>query len=632
MSLMKKFEELKQSSRENELITEVQEIIGDETEDLGIHQNNFLNIAYFTGKQWLTFDKASNRVIEAPKDNSKVRITVNRIEPVVRANLGKMTKSKPVMTVVPASTEKEDTKSAKVADKVLEYLEDELNLQNIDRQAILWGLTTSIVFIKVFWDNDKGDIVPGSDVRLGNCNIDVINRFEVQYDRTAKNWNEVKWICINKMRDIGYVKAKYPEAKDKVNADDGLTNKNVYEVQLKNLGNQNNAFADKGLKNVVMVKEYWEKPSYKYPKGRRMTFTANGVLLFYSEDIGFGENDDTERELPIFPFVFVNVPGLVEGRSCVDNLRELQKEYNIARSQLINNKNMLAGSRWLVEEDSLTTGEITNDPDEVIEYKKGYAPPQQISATSISADVVNDINSLIEEFYFISGQNDVSHGNTNNSKVRSGIAIQYLEEQDDTKLGPTVKNWLDCKREYCKYLLKMVKYKYTEPRTLRIVGKDNQLEVVEFMGSELTSCDVRVQESSMLQESRTAKTERILSYVQQGILNVERDRELILKMLELGSTEYLYNEYAIDINQAHEEEYKWNKQDYNTITKDFFNHELHILEHNKFRKSEEYKQLLPKAQQIIDAHVQEHINWLVHANPSGPTMATGMQNDISSLQ
>lgn len=631
MSLMKKYEEFKQKSRDKEIVSEIQDIIGDETEDLGVHQNNFLNIAYMTGKQWLTLDKTSNRVIEAPKDNSKVRITINRIDPVVRANLGKMTKNKPIMTVVPATTEQADADSAKVADKVLEYLEDTLGLQALDRTAILWGISTSLVLVKVFWDRNKGEPIPDSDARTGQCNIDIVNRFEFSYDRTAKNWSEVKWVCQTKLRDIEYVKAMYPDVKDEITADDAIGQNNVYEIQLKNLGKQDTQY-QKSIKNMVKVREYWEMPSFKYPKGRRLTFTANGIKLFYSEDIGFGEEDDSERQLPFFPFKFEDVPGVVEGRSCIDNLRDIQKEYNISRSQLINNKNMRNGARWLVEEESLTTGEITNDPDEIIEYRKGYSPPQQITAPSISADVINDINSLVEEFYFLSGINDVSHGNNNTSKVKSGIAIQYLEEQDDTKLGPTVKNWIDCKREYCKYLLKMVKYNYKETRTLRIVGKDNKLEVLEFTGSDLTSCDVRIQESSLLQESRAAKEERILGYVQNGILNVERDRALILKMLDLGTTEYLYDEYAVDIDQARAEELEWKKKNVNTPTRDFYNHELHILEHNKFRKTEEYKQLPQKIQLAVDSHVQEHINWLVHANPSGPSMATGMQNNISNLQ
>lgn len=621
MNLHDEFENIKQKAEEKKILSEIQEIVGDEEDDLQIHQNNYLNVAYYTGKQWLTLDPNTNQIMEAPQDPNKVRITVNRIKPVVRANLGKLTKNKPIMTVVPASTEQEDERAAQTADKVLEYLEAELQLQSVDREVLMWAITTSIAFVKPYWNANKGELLPDKKMRTGECDIAVVSRFQVQYDRTAKTWDEVKWICHNTLRTIDYVKAMYPEHADEVSADTGISEHNIYELRLQNLGKKTD-MSDKRVKGMVRLKEYWEKPSFKYPKGRRATFTTNGVLLFYTEDIGFGETDDTERELPFFPMKFISIPGLVEGQSAIDDLRPLQKEYNIARSQLINNKNMLGGPRWLVEEGSLTNDEISNEPDAIIEYSAGHNMPQQIPATPISSDVANDINSLVEEFYFISGQNDVSHGNTNESKVTSGIAIQYLEEQDDTKIGPTVKNWIDCKKRYCRYLLKMVKHKYTEPRTIKIVGKDNQLETLDFMGSDLTSYDVRIQESSMLQESRVAKEERIFGLVDKGILNVERDRELILKMLELGTTDLIYNEYAVDINKAHTEEYKWKKGDINTITEDFFNHELHILEHNKFRKTGEYEELDDSIKQYIAQHIQEHVNWLVHSNPTGPVNPT----------
>lgn len=614
---MSLYDELKEKNEKQKILSEIKELVGDESDDLLIHQNNFLNIAYFTGKQWLLLDKTTNSVIEAPNESGKVRITVNRVKPIVRANLGKLTKNKPIMTVVPASTEQEDEDSAKVADKMLEYLEDQLQLQTIDRTTLNWGIITSLVFVKPFWNPNKGEPIPNTKLHTGECDIAVVNRFEVQYDRTAKTWQDVKWICHNKLLDIDYVKAVYSEHADEIKEETDISENNIYDIQLQNLGRRMNSNS-KNVKNMVRVKEYWERPSFKYPKGRRATFTSNGVLLFYSEDIGFGENDDTERELPFFPFKFIDIPGLVEGQSAVDDLRPLQREYNIARSQLINNKNMLGSPRWLVEEDSLTNDEISNDPNAIIEYKRSSNAPRQIPATPISSDVANDINSLVEEFYFISGQNDVSHGNTNESKVRSGIAIQYLEEQDDTKIGPTVKNWIDCKKRYCRYLLKMIKNKYTEPRTIKIYGKDGQLEAFEFTGSDLTSYDVRIQESSMLQESRTAKEERIFGMIDKGILNVERDRDLILKMLELGTADLVYKEKANDVNNAHMEEYQWKKGNLNTPTDDFFDHEVHIREHNKFRKTSDYERLDEAAKAYISHHIEEHINWLVHSSPTSP--------------
>jgi hypothetical protein len=38
----------------------------------------------------------------------------------------------------------------------------------------------------------------------------------------------------------------------------------------------------------------------------------------------------------------------------------------------------------------------------------------------------------------------------------------------------------------------------------------------------------------------------------------------------------------------------------------FFNHEVHIKEHNRWRKSQTYEQMPLEAQALIDMHVEEH--------------------------
>jgi hypothetical protein len=42
------------------------------------------------------------------------------------------------------------------------------------------------------------------------------------------------------------------------------------------------------------------------------------------------------------------------------------------------------------------------------------------------------------------------------------------------------------------------------------------------------------------------------------------------------------------------------------MVRDFYNHDVHIKVHDKFRKSDEYNQLPPELQQFIDAHVAQH--------------------------
>lgn len=608
----------KEVIEEKQLVTVVEDAVKKGTNS-AMEQQGYINIAYFAGKQWITWDKTNNRLYEPPKDPHKVRFVGNRIQPIVRTELAKITKNKPVVNVVPASNDDADIKSSHLGQKLADWLFYELDLQEANKELAMWGLCTDIAFMKPYWNPSKGDEVESPDgevMRLGDIDYDVVSLFDVKYAPTAKKWAEVNWLVHEKVRDIDYVKEIYGK---EVAAETNISSSNIFQSKLKDLNSMGTAVKEDKVDNSVIVKEYWEKPSSKYPKGRRIT-VANNVLLLYEEDIGFGESDTTERELPFFPFVHITVPGRVNGMSIIENLIPIQKEYNKTRSQIIENKNLMSNPPWVVADNSLVN-EITDIPGQVIYYRAGFNKPEAVQMPSLNNDVYKNLEECKEEFDFISGQHEVSHGETPTG-VTSGTAISFLQEQDDTKLGPTIQNYEKCIEQYLAYMLKVIKIKYDIPRTINIVGKNNTVEVIQFQGSMLTSTDVRVQAGSSLPTTKAAKQEWVINLIHEHVLDPARDRDLILKMLELGITDDLYSDSTVDVNQAQNEIEKWKKGDFNSPVRDFYNHLVHITEHDKFRKSDEYEELPPEAQQMIDAHVQMHEDYLSAMNmpPIDPNM------------
>jgi hypothetical protein len=588
----------------------------------------YLNLAYFVGKQWITIDEKTKRLIQPERQPWQIRMVANRIQPIVRTELAKITKNKPICDVIPASNEDNDIKASKTAQKICEWLEYELSLQRCDREICLQGLTTAMGFLKPFWNKNKGqklqDPETGEIVMSGDVDVDIVSFFDVKFDMSASTWKDVRWICFEKPRDVDEIYEIYGE---KVEPEKNLVSTNAYDSKLRSLNQNWDNSNFKKYDHSAMVKEYWELPSQKFPNGRRVTIASDKVLL-YVEDIGFGEEDDTIRELPFFPYIHINVPGRTIGTTVVEQLIPIQREYNKARSQVIEHKNLMAKPKWLTQEDSLVD-EITDMPGEVIQYKVGFQMPIMSQPTSMGSDVYKNLEQLVEEFYFISGQQDVSHGNTANSSVKSGVAIRFLQEQDDTKLGPSIQNYIDYKNAYMSYFLKMIRYKTSIERTINIVGQDKKIEAITFKGSDITSTTVRVQEGSMFQASKSAKQQYIFDLINAGVLNAQEDKQIILKMLELGMVDSLYDDTQIDILKADEENERYKKGDTSPLTRDFYNHTLHILEHNKFRKSQDYDELPPELQQVIDAHVQEHEMYLT---PQQPQMgAMGAKTPISDM-
>lgn len=566
----------------------------------------YVNISYFAGKQWVKIDRTSNKLFEVPQEPWQVRFVANKIQPIVRTEQAKVTKNKFVMFVNPATTDDNDIKAARTGEKVNEWLEYALSLQEKDRELCLWGLTTGIAFMKPYWNLSKGrefQDEDGTPMHEGDVDCCVASLFELKFDTSYSKWEDIPWICHEKIRTVDYIKQTYGID---VPAED-ITSTNLYEAKLQSL---DTGIAYRKAENSAVVHEYWELPTSAYPKGRRITVCADKVLL-YEEDIGFGVGDDSERELPFFPFFHITVPGRLIPTCIVEQLIPIQREYNKSRSQIIENKN-LVGNPILISPFGCLNETPTNEPGQHIEYNP-VGKPEYLQPPQMGAEFYKNIELLNGEFEFVSGQHETSHGTTPTG-VTSGTAIGYLQEQDDTKLGPTIANFISCKQKYKRYLLKMVQKNYDIERTIRISGDNRKVESLSFQGSDLTSIDVRIAEATMYQTSKAAKQDLVIKLVQYGLLlpEKEQDRQLIMKVLEFGIMDDVYSEAEQDAAQAQLENDKFQKGDPSDV-RDFYNHEVHVNEHNKFRKSETYTQLPDEIKDIVDLHVDTHMQILTNA-------------------
>src|SRR5574344_231116 len=347
-----------------------------------VELQSYLNISYFLGKQWVKVDKSSNQIFEPPREPWQVRMAINKVQPIVRTEYAKITKNKFAMFVNPATSDDSDIRSARVAEKLVEWLEYELSLQEKDRENCLWGLCTGISFMKPFWNPNKGrgfEDGEGNAMHEGDVDCCVVPLFELKFDSACSKWADVSWACHEKIRTVDYIKDVYGV---EVSPEEGLVSSNLYDAKLLSLSTSGQGVEYKTLENSAMVHEYWELPTSKYPLGRRITTCGDKVLL-YEEDIGFGPDDDSKRELPFFPFMHIKVPGRLMPTCLCEQLIPIQREYNKCRSQIIKNKN-LVGNPILIAPRGCLDEEPTNEPGQFIEYnpigKPEYLQPPALGA------------------------------------------------------------------------------------------------------------------------------------------------------------------------------------------------------------------------------------------------------------
>ena len=591
---------------EQESVTFIEERFK-EAENLPLEQQWAINIAYLTGHQWIVFDKSSRKIVEKPKELWEERVTINRIRAIIRTELAKITKSKPQFNVIAASNEEEDIDAGKVGTQAVDFVWRNSNMDEKRFKTALWQITTGTGIIKTYWNPNLGDDVQlntldeqgdfaldeqGQEVMqnkaLGDIDNSVVSPFNFRFDPSATEFDDAKWCVEDILRTTDEVMETYNV---EVVPDGGLSSTNLFNGILANINGQQTDYKPVKVKDGVIVKEYWEKKSVKHPKGRHITI-ASGKLLQYE--------DNPYDRLPYFLFAHNLVPGRVHGASNIEDLIPIQKEYNKTRTQRRLNQTRTGNQRMLVEANSLID-EPTNEPGEIVEYKMGKNMPQWELPPSEPGHIQAELELQLRDFEDVSGIHEVSQGSTP-SGVKSGIAISFLQEQDETKFGPIVHNIESTYEKWAQFVLVLIQQNYIEPRMIKIVGKNNQVEVKEFQGSDLKgNTDVKTIAGSAMPKSTAARQDFVLNLWDRKIIS---DPQKALKLLEFGAIEEVFEDLSIDVNQAKAEQKQWLKGDFGHMTRDFYNHEIHIAEHNKYRKSDDYEK--SQFQQQVDDHVAQH--------------------------
>jgi hypothetical protein len=217
--------------------------------------------------------------------------------------------------------------------------------------------------------------------------------------------------------------------------------------------------------------------------------------------------------------------------------------------------------------------------------------------------------------------------------VKSGVAIEYLQEADATIIRPKQRQFQYAFTEVGRLMLAYMKRYYIEPRKVKVRGEGGEMELVEFSREDIPDdADVRVNVGTALTYTRTARLQELKELyalkaigretllknyefpnVAEAIEEAERE-ELRQKALEMapqkgkapqeemnGEEEAVKEADAENLSLAQGGEAQIEPEQ---------NHEIHIQVHQLFQRSREYQNVLPENRDKLEAHIQEHIRYL----------------------
>jgi hypothetical protein len=614
----------------------------------------YVNLAFYYGQHYVQFrNDYHNRRFDMyvpPAPYYRVRPVINQIRKVVRKELSRLTAQQPNAYIIPASMDDRDIFAAQAGEQIWSSMWRAKNFNRVVRQATFWQATCGNAFIKQWWDQYAYD---KDNKTYGDIAIKSETPFHIYVcDLRSENLEDQPFMIHAQVRNRQWLKQQFGIE---------ISDADLSEVEDSLLTVMGLTGQDK--KSNAIVLEFWVKPGYftELPEGGMFTMANRKIIQ------GWDQWPYEHGEYP-----FSKLDGIPTGKfynaSIIEDLIPIQRELNRTRGQIIEAKNRMAKPQLLAEEGSVNPSKITSEPGQVITYKIGSNPPTPLPMQDMPAYVREEVDRLYTDIADMSGQHEVSQGQTPPG-VTAAVAISYLQEQDESLISTHFDSLEEAIEKTARQTLSYVHTYWDEERTIKITGIDSTFDVQTFKGSDLNgNTDIRVESGSALPTSRAAKQAFITDLMKMGFIDPQEG----LEVMEIGGLNKIYERVQVDIRQAQRENLKMRivtEEDVITHLQAYMerpeeermdkatgmpfqppliipvnsydNHEIHIDQHNRYRKSQAFEMASPLTKRLFEEHVNEHMQALMTTmqatqamgtNPLQPPEAAGPESQLQEQQ
>jgi hypothetical protein len=614
-------------------------------------QEWYLQLSFYNGYQYHSWKNiGKNQVLaEEPNPQSLPRVTINRIEPIIRTEIAKTTSGHPSATVIPASNDEDDLMAAQAAEQVWEAIYNKNHFQTQVLQAgEFWRATTGNSFIKTYWDSSIKEVTPTPMVdpftqnktisqevtAIGDVKFEVVSPFHLYVPDLSEADIEAQPYIFNVYtKSEDWVKRTFKNVLPKNFQPARVSTSEILDAALMDLRG-----IDTAKPNSVLVIEMWCKPGGNrwLPNGGLVTIVDQEIVQMADNGIPYVHGQ--------YPFAHLySIPtGKFYRRGTIKSLIPIQREYNRTRSQIIHAKNLMAKPMMMYQEGSTDPRKVTARPGTWVPIRPGFQYPTPIPLTPLPNYVLNEVQQLQADFEDLSGQHQVSRGEAG-SGVTAATAINYLQERDDAYLTTVFSSIEAAVEKVAKQSLSLFVQYVDQPRLIKTVGDDGSFDASILAGADIASgTDIRIESGSALPTSKSARQALITDWMKMGFISPQDG----LKILDMGMLQQYYNVMKLDENQAQRENLMMKRLDEQQIQQfqmqweqgasmgqpdkvvpgqvdangqpvplatppvvqvhDYDNHAVHIEIHNRFRKSQSFDLLPPLVRAEFEKHISMH--------------------------
>lgn len=418
------------------------------------------------------------------KPQHRARRTRNFMRRLIEAKISAATNAMPGYDIYPTNTDPELASAAYLAKKAAFSLYDKANFRHARVKLVTNALVPDGGFIMPFFDPNVGPYVdtPDGPVGYGQVKLLVLNGNQVCWEPGC-DFQDSPWCAILRARPIPEVQALPGYTGGKLKADASTS-----EVA-----------TDRASENMVLVCEYFERPSPKQTQGRKLTL-ANDRQILPSERYPLIDAQGQVCDEPILQqLVYTVDTDSDRDLGLASQMLEAQRDLNNAVSKTQEWINRVLNPQLVAQKGSIEAKDRpTDEPGRIVWYKQGHQPPQWQPTPQVPGELREQAQDAMDFMRAVAGDPDLASA----PPSAAAASLQTIAQQAQQTWTTFLTALAEVDSRVMRHALYLVARHYTEPRLLELGGHMGWADVQDFKGANLLGqCQVKVDASSL--EART---------------------------------------------------------------------------------------------------------------------------------
>lgn len=539
----------------------------------------WLNLAFYLDEQYVEWNreaKAIRRIARNPKQPNTPRPTFNKIMHFVQQERALVLQAKPTVDIRPATDDFLDTVDAQVAKAYCDWVAEptQANFFKQLSRATLWAIVCYEGYLKWVWNPRDGrpEIIPCSP-------------FEIYSDPYAKDFQKSRYVIHSQFMDREQVYEQYGVELAKGRSE------SVDPMKAELLQGMGSA----PVVNGVTVNEIWYKPCRRYPQGLYSAWTGTDVL------VPPGPFPYDHKRLPFTQIGCIERPDSKHFMSPVKYLRSPQMYFNRYHAQKIMARERFVNYKWWIPQELQLEKDPDDSPAQVLRGHSGNGLKPEILAPPAMPD--NGDGAVIEEqMMHIVGLHEVSQAQVP-GRVEAAKAIEILKESDADRQQTTLDTITTAISEGFYQVLQLARQYAKAEEMVTIYSRDGMAEVKRFKAAKVVKpgMSVNVTMGTGLARSSAARQDQLYRMWELGIV---QDPAQMADLLEISHPTF-EAPTAKDKRLARNENLEL-AQSIAVQPNSWDDHDVHLQEHNDYRKSAEFRAATQDVRERFEFHCQMH--------------------------